>query len=138
MNNNDVDENYKDSEILYGLKPNVYYSCRYKLSNGSDFVITYSLDNYITIDGQVYSSSQGRFIPVNESGYLIGIDTPSTNNGFKKSGNNYIYEGITISSGDTEALCEYIGNTLYYYVKINGTKYYYHGNSRGNHTRNKL
>lgn len=35
----------------YGLKPYIYYSCRYKPNGNSDFVITYSLDSYITIQG---------------------------------------------------------------------------------------
>lgn len=35
----------------YGLKPYIYYSCRYKPNDNSDFVITYSLDSYITIQG---------------------------------------------------------------------------------------
>ena len=37
-------ENYKNGEMIYGLKPYVYYSCRYKKGN-IDVVITYSLDN---------------------------------------------------------------------------------------------
>ena len=43
---------YKDGENLYGLKPYVYYSCRYKTSS-IDITITYSLDNYIAIQGYV-------------------------------------------------------------------------------------
>lgn len=42
---------YKDGESIYGLKPYIYYSCRYKPNDNSDFVITYSLDSYITIQG---------------------------------------------------------------------------------------
>lgn len=38
-------------ESIYGLKPYIYYSCRYKPNGNSDFVITYSLDSYITIQG---------------------------------------------------------------------------------------
>lgn len=41
----------KDGESIYGLKPYIYYSCRYKPNDNSDFVITYSLDSYITIQG---------------------------------------------------------------------------------------
>lgn len=49
----DFDENasYKNGESIYGLKPYIYYSCRYKPNGNSDFVITYSLDSYITIQG---------------------------------------------------------------------------------------
>ena len=48
-----IDENasYKKGESIYGLKPYIYYSCRYKPNDNSDFVITYSLDSYITIQG---------------------------------------------------------------------------------------
>ena len=41
----------KNGESIYGLKPYIYYSCRYKPNDNSDFVITYSLDSYITIQG---------------------------------------------------------------------------------------
>lgn len=41
----------KNGESIYGLKPYIYYSCRYKPNGNSDFVITYSLDSYITIQG---------------------------------------------------------------------------------------
>lgn len=45
---------YKNNTNIYGLKPYIYYSCRYKIDNeNSDFVITYSLDSYITIQGIV-------------------------------------------------------------------------------------
>ena len=40
-----------NGESIYGLKPYIYYSCRYKPNGNSDFVITYSLDSYITIQG---------------------------------------------------------------------------------------
>lgn len=53
--NDQFDENasYKNGEKIYGLKPYIYYSCRYKPNSNSDFVITYSLDSYITIQGTV-------------------------------------------------------------------------------------
>lgn len=44
-------DNTLDGESIYGLKPYIYYSCRYKPNDNSDFVITYSLDSYITIQG---------------------------------------------------------------------------------------
>ena len=58
---------YKDGDPLDGLKSYVYYSCRYKdfPSPEDDFVITYALDNYITIRGIINGN------PVNEKGYLI-------------------------------------------------------------------
>ena len=47
----DENASYKNGESIYGLKPYIYYSCRYKPNDNSDFVITYSLDSYITIQG---------------------------------------------------------------------------------------
>lgn len=47
----DKNASYKNGESIYGLKPYIYYSCRYKPNDNSDFVITYSLDSYITIQG---------------------------------------------------------------------------------------
>lgn len=47
----DENASYKNVESIYGLKPYIYYSCRYKPNDNSDFVITYSLDSYITIQG---------------------------------------------------------------------------------------
>lgn len=47
----DAEDKFDDGESIYGLKPYIYYSCRYKPNDNSDFVITYSLDSYITIQG---------------------------------------------------------------------------------------
>lgn len=52
---------YKDGDRLTGLKPYVYYSCRYQY-NGGDFVISYSLDNYITIQGEVTTNTGRRWV----------------------------------------------------------------------------
>ena len=43
---------YKNGDSISGLKPYIHYSCRYKTSN-VDVVITYSLDNYITVQGTI-------------------------------------------------------------------------------------
>ncbi len=64
------DSTYEDGQYLYGLKPYVYYSCRYKPDTENDFVITYSLDNYITIQGKI-KNNQGQLEDWNVSGYLI-------------------------------------------------------------------
>lgn len=47
----DAEDKFDEGESIYGLKPYIYYSCRYKPNGNSDFVITYSLDSYITIQG---------------------------------------------------------------------------------------
>lgn len=46
----DPDATYKNGEEVTGLKPYIYYSCRY-VKGQIDVTITYSLDNYITVQG---------------------------------------------------------------------------------------
>lgn len=59
LGNNFYNENsvenptYKNDDEINGLKPYIYYSCRYKPNSNSDFVITYTLDSYITIQGTI-------------------------------------------------------------------------------------
>lgn len=115
--NQTVDINLSSGKIDYGFKPYVYYSCRYAPNTNSDFVITYSLDNYISIVGMI----NGAY--VNKSGYLIDTST------LTKSGNVYKYNGIEIKEEGmlTENLVDPLDTTKtkeYAYVKINGSKYY--------------
>ena len=70
--NDREDATYKDGEKISGLKPYVYYSCRYKKGTNNDFVITYSLDNYITIKGLINGKQ------VNDAGYLLDNVTESS------------------------------------------------------------
>ena len=64
----EYDTNYSNSgEIRTGLKPYIYYTCRYTRDNGDDFTITYTLDNYITIQGEI----NGKY--VYDCGYLYNI-----------------------------------------------------------------
>ena len=51
-----------------GLKPYVYYSAKYKLSNGNIIVVNYTLDNEITVYGDFGDGY------VTRSGYLINPD----------------------------------------------------------------
>ena len=53
------------NEYQYGLKPYIYYSCRYVKGNDYDFVVNYTLDNNITVYGKV----KGQY--VTKSGMLI-------------------------------------------------------------------
>ena len=115
----------KHGENYFGLKPYIYYSCRYVYGTNNDFIITYTLDNYITIQGKI----NGTY--VYDYGYLYGIsDTRNDNNGtiFKEivSGGEdiYWYNGVKFEKGDKEELQEYVEDKLYSYVKINGEKYY--------------
>ena len=108
---------YKDGEKTYGLKPYIYYSREY--THGSDnFVITYSLDNYITIQGKIRNKY------VNDSGYLIDItDLPSNYDGS-------MYKGVEINDGNIDKVTQYVNKVDYYQcVKINGVKYYKDGES---------
>ena len=75
---------FQDGEKIYGLKPYVYYSCRYK-GTKFDIVITYSLDNYIQIQGMVNGQS------VNKYGYVLN------KNNLNVQGDVVSYNGVTIN-----------------------------------------
>ena len=110
----------QDGKTQEGLKPYVYYSCRYNIDSNNDFSIIYTLDNYITIQGKV----NGQFVYDNGYLYTISNDGDGTCGLYKKNNDEYWYMGIRFSRYDTEELKEYVGNTEYSYVKINGKKYY--------------
>lgn len=101
---------YTNGEKISGLKPYVHYSCRYKKESGDDFVITYSLDNYITIQGKIDGKN------VYAYGYLL--------NNITEPNGKISYRGIDIA--DSESLQEFIDSSgeKYEYIKINGEKYY--------------
>lgn len=105
---------YQNGETVTSLKPYIFYSCRYVTGN-IDVVITYSLDNYITIQGTINNQSVYRY------GYLLdnitGDYDPNTNS------NSIRYRGIPIS---TETLTEYVDDSSEQtsYTKVNGVKYY--------------
>lgn len=122
---NEVNINLNSNNIEYGLKPYVYYSCRYVVGSDSNFVITYSLDNYISIVGTI----NGTY--VNDAGYLISPDTLT----YDSINDKYFYDEIEITGEGTltENVVEEIINAegtvsahtvTYPYIKINGTKYY--------------
>ena len=78
--NPDDQKTYKNNENIYGLKPYVYYSCRYKIGNNTDVTITYSLDNYIQIQGTVNGQAVSKYgylysKGVNDKGLYINGDT---------------------------------------------------------------
>ena len=77
-----------------------------------DVTITYSLDNYITVQGKDKNGD-----PISDAGYLLGnVDYDETTKKVK-------YRGIEITN--ESLLTEYVGNNEYEYIKINGVKYYY-------------
>ena len=78
---------------MNGVKPYVSYSCRYQY-NGKEYIITYSMDNYIYVD--MFNGSKHE----TKSGYLL--------NGVSKSGDTYIYDGIAFKKNDEETLSETI------------------------------
>lgn len=103
-----------NGENIFGLKPYITYSAEY-VKNNIDVVITYSLDNHISIKGMV----NGTYL--DDSGYLIDGITNVTDNSIQ-------YNGVTINKG--VVLSEYLpisdsGEDQYYqYVRYNGIKYY--------------
>ena len=102
---------YADGTQLYGLKPYVYYSCRYKKLN-IDIVITYSLDNYISIQGTI----DGK--PVSKYGYLLSdVDI---------NGEEVKYKGITINSETAVRENIFVDGQEknLQCIRKNGTKYY--------------
>ena len=131
VNKETVDDDYKKN-ILNGVKPYVSYSCRYKY-NDKDYIITYSMDNYIYVDIFYDDIISGKSKHETKSGYLLS--------GVKKSGDVYEYDGIKFKKDSEEALRETISGVetdnekykMYYYVSLDGTKYYYEGsNTTGN------
>ena len=130
---NEIDEQitgqttYANGEKMYGLKPYVYYSCRYREDDENDVTITYSLDNYVQIQGKVGGNIVSRY------GYLYSpANSSSDNNGLYVSNDKTTvkYNGVNIQ--------EEIGNNrpkenVYVdgilernlpYIKKNGTKFY--------------
>lgn len=107
------DASYKNGESLYGLKPYVYYSCRYKSGN-LDIVITYSLDNYIAIQGKNGDTAISKY------GYLLS----------NVNGDDVSYNGIKIDKEKTieEQVCVNDVVASYPCIRKNGTKYYKNGN----------
>lgn len=108
------DSSFQDDQKLYGLKPYVYYSCRY-IKNGIDVVITYSMDNYISIQGTINDNVVSKY------GYILSNVELS-----RATTTTVKYNGITIDPENVlkeNALVD--GNiTEYEYIKQNGTKYY--------------
>lgn len=104
---------YTDGQELYGVKPLIHYSCRYQRNGGADdFVITYTLDNYITIQGIIDGKA------VCDSGYLINPDKITDDN---STAHTIKYDGYEIKP---EELQEYVGVEKYKYHKVDGKKYY--------------
>lgn len=104
---------YKNGETLYGLKPYVYYSCRYK-SGDNDVVITYSLDNYISIQGKIGGKTVSKY------GYILSDINIVSDQEVK-------YKGITINAENNYTENVMVNGAVgnYKCIKKNGTKYYW-------------
>ncbi len=103
---------FHDGDRITGLKPYIHYSCRYK-KNDIDVVITYSLDNYITVQGYIGSGMNKEYVV--KSGYLL--DNIEVNGGIVEY-RNILIEGETLKQRFKPDEEEYV------YVKVNGIKYY--------------
>lgn len=135
---------YQEGDMIYGLKPYIYYSCRYK-GTGYDIVINYSLDSYITIHGIINGKE------INDAGYLL-TGVTGTKNTATGDYTNIKYRGINIVSENSKlGLMQniYVENDTTgprqisfgvnqiagsifncQYRKINGVKYYKHPTNR--------
>lgn len=144
-NNVDVLQFDKDGEgMTYGFKPYVYYSCRYYIDSDNDFVINYTLDNYITISGIVnreYVNKSGHLVTLagskDEEGLYRYYDEATGIYTFYYSGQEILPEDgfedhLVVQEENAEG--EMVSTTkAYKYIKINGEKYYYEpdGNTDG-------
>lgn len=129
--------NYDNNQYQYGLKPYIYYSCRY-INGNDDFVINYTLDNSITVYGKV----NGEY--VTKSGYVVN---PSLVTNIAKDSYGYaqsvVYDGIKI---EREVLTEQLvtvsedgtySKNSYQYTKYNNQKIYKDGNQYFTYSNNK-
>ena len=65
--------NVENDKFEYGLKPYEYYSCRYVKDDKYDFIVNYTLDNYMKISGKVNGEYVEKF------GFLIDITKIDSN-----------------------------------------------------------
>lgn len=145
-NNGKVYTNEIEAQTIYGLKPYIYYACRYK-DNSRNFVVNYTLDNAIKIYGTF--RIDGKEVYKTLSGYLINPESIKIKDGVVDSLGNLIAsprsweltynihgnhsDNDTITIGP-EILTEHLlfaNNTEgdYNYVTYNGQKIYYEKNS---------
>lgn len=61
-------KDYDDAEYQWGLKPYVYYSCRY-VKGSEEVIVNYTLDNFITVYYRKGTGTNSKY--ETKSGYLI-------------------------------------------------------------------
>ena len=112
----------------YGLRPYIYYSCKYDL-NGKTIIVNYTLDNEITVYGDFGNGYETK------SGYLIDQSKVTEINDSNKT---LKYDGILI---EPETLTEHLitvnddGTTTegdYTYIVYNNKKVYKETTRNGN------
>lgn len=129
-----------EADANFGLKPYIYYSCRYNNSL-KDFVVSYTLDNAITIYGNFWID--GKTVYKTLSGYLINPnsvkvikwneDTPMEwQLQYDIHGKHNDSDTVTIKA---ELLVEHLlfsdkTEGDYYYLTYNGQKIYYDQKSK--------
>ena len=107
-----ADDNGKN---IYGLKPYISYSCRYKRGD-IDVVITYALDNHVTVQGMIGDEY------INKDGYLV--------DNISEQGENINYNGVNIETEVTKENLPLNGDQIYSYIKLDNKKYYLDENER--------
>lgn len=118
--NLDVNANNK----VNGLKPYIYYSAKYKLDNGNIISVNYTLDNLITVYGDVGDGYETR------TGYLIDPSDVIIN-----SDKTVQYDGVTITDESlsehllfldgSEGNREKVSEGTFTYVYLNNQKVYW-------------
>ena len=121
--------NYKDHKYQYGLKPYIYYACRY-VSGSYDFVINYTLDNNITIYGWVQDEGHRNY--VTKSGYVVNPNlVGEPDYGGKSYPVRITYDGVTIEEEILTQQLYYINSStgniegdVYQYTQYNNQRIY--------------
>lgn len=129
--------NYDSNQYQYGLKPYIYYSCRY-ISGSNDFIINYTLDNSITVYGLINDNY------ITKSGYVIN---PMLVTNIIKDSNGNVqslrYDGIQI---EKEIVTEQLvtinddgsyEKKSYQYIKYNNQNIYKDSNGYFVYSNNK-
>ena len=119
----DSDYYYNDQKI-YSLKPYIHYSCRYIQGSNTDVVITYTLDNCITVEGTIKGEG------VYKTGYLLD-DVSSAGDSYRginiKTSENLEENLIAYGDIDGDGTNDLDGGMAqeFPYYKTYGVKYYY-------------
>lgn len=118
LDSEDEGVTYKNGDRVTDLKPYIHYSCRYKLGSDTNVVITYSLDNYITVQGIVNGKA------VNKSGYVLNNITESNGKVYYRNVEIPTETLTEINALYTNSNNQAADTANYTYTKINGVKYY--------------